>query len=167
MTPTLFTEDLILLPATTASEHQVSMLNDPSNTRFSEQRHRTHSRQSCQEYLDTFNGHVWEMQFGKTKSFVGMISAGIDEVNNVAEMSIMLDYYDQNLGYGTQAWEVVCDWLFQSGIRKIEAGTMAVNTGMIRVLEKLGFSVEGTRPKHFLLDGKEVDLVYFGKLNDV
>ena len=44
-------------------------------------------------------------------------------------------------------------------VRKVEAGTMGCNAGMLRVFEKTGMLIEGRRPGHFLVENEPVDLV--------
>ena len=48
-------------------------------------------------------------------------------------------------------------------LRKITAGTMASNLGMIKVLQKCGMGLEATNKGQELLDGKPVDVLYFAK----
>ena len=59
------------------------------------------------------------------------------------------------------------DWVFANeGVRKIVAGTMASNLGMIAVMERCGMVREAVRPRQFLVDGAEVDAVFYARFNE-
>jgi ribosomal-protein-alanine N-acetyltransferase len=66
-------------------------------------------------------------------------------------------------GFGTEAWCAVMKYLFDHGIRKVEAGFALPNTGMRRICNKSGMKYEGSRPDHFLIDGKPEYLDLYGK----
>ena len=50
-------------------------------------------------------------------------------------------------------------------LRKVTAGTMACNLGMVKLMEKCGMTLEATRKAHEMLDGQAVDLLYFAKFS--
>ena len=51
---------------------------------------------------------------------------------------------DRGQGSGTQAIQLMCDWLVRvGGADRIESGTAVTNIAMRRVFEKLGFLYEG------------------------
>jgi [ribosomal protein S5]-alanine N-acetyltransferase len=147
------------------TDRYVGWLNDKRLMRFSENRHRTHTLESCVEYLNSFEGtphHFWAIFAGE--EHVGNINAYVDPRNSVADVGILIG--EGGKGYGLEAWTAVCRFLLNSGIRKITAGTMATNKAMVRIMEKSGMVFEGGRRAHFLVDGEEVDLVgacLFGK----
>ena len=67
-------------------------------------------------------------------------------------------------GYGFEAWRGTCNYLFAIGIRKIEAGCMALNKPMINICYRYGMTLEGRREEYFLVDGKASDMMMFGKI---
>jgi len=69
-------------------------------------------------------------------------------------------------GYASEAWDAVCRYLFEDGIRKIDAACMASNTAMSSVLIKCGFMYEATIPNFFLLNGKPEDMRYYGRYRE-
>lgn len=147
------------------SERYVSWLNDPEAVRFSEQRHRRHTVESCRAYARSFAGspsRLWAM-LTRQGVHVGNVSATVDEANSLAELGILIgerSFWGQ--GLATEAWTAVADHLFRDlGLRKVIAGTMAENAAMLRVAEKLGMKPDGRRTRHFLLQGREVDAVHF------
>ena len=144
------------------SDAYIGWLNDPDVVRYSELRHRNHSRDDAEAYVRSFNtrtAQLWAI-VGKDAVHIGNISAHRDTANATADIGILIGARgDHGQGYGTEAWQAVCTWLFDTGIRKITAGTMAANLPMRRVFEKCGMHVEGIRKAQFLFDGRPEDLV--------
>ena len=65
-------------------------------------------------------------------------------------------------GIGAEAFCLVLSALKASGaIRKITAGTLAINRGMVRIMEKAGMRHEATRQAQELLEEVPVDVVYY------
>ena len=162
-TPQLITPRLVLKPFSLdmVGDHQVGWLNNPEVVKYSEQRHRKHSRQSCTAFansIDHENDHMWAI-YAKSHH-IGNISARRDVPNQVAEISILIGERSVwGSGYGAEAWRECCDWLLSDGVRKIIAGTMALNYAMIGVFNKTGMNIECVRKGEFLLDGEPIDLV--------
>jgi RimJ/RimL family protein N-acetyltransferase len=70
-------------------------------------------------------------------------------------------------GYGAEAWRALCDHLFRArGIRKITAGTIEPNAGMIGIMKNVGMVDDGRRIRHHLWNGREVDVVYAALFRD-
>lgn len=148
--------------------HHLRWLNSPQVVQYSEQRHKIHTQESQFEYLLTFNhltSYIWEIHYnGSGSGAIGTITAHLDGNNWTANMGIMIgEKRIWGQGYGPEAWEAVSNWLFDEGTRKIEAGCMACNTPMIRILEKTGFDLEAEISGHFLLNGKPEDMLLYGK----
>ena len=144
----------------------VGWLNNPNVVRYSEQRHSKHSHQSCREFADGFKA--------SDDSFCAIEADGLGHIGNLvitrdlpnqtADLSIMIGApAAQGQGYGAEAWGAVLAHLLQTeNLRKVTAGTMAANTAMVSIMKKTGMTIEGVRPKQFLLDGVEMDLVFAG-----
>lgn len=149
----------ILFPMDQILEKQVLWLNDPEVLRYSEQRHKKHSAATQLNYIFSKRPKS-EVYLGiflpSSKSeLIGTISATIDANNSIADMGIMIgDKTQWNKGLASEAWKTLMDYLFdEKKIRKIEAGCMAKNTGMISVFKKCGMHKEGERKDHFMIDG--------------
>lgn len=74
--------------------------------------------------------------------FIGTLRVSrIDRVTRTADVGIMIgEKAFWGRGVATEAISLACDYLFTClGLRKLTAGLMAVNPGMLRVFEKLGF----------------------------
>lgn len=150
----------------------VAWLNDPAVVRFSENRHQTHTLQSCRDYMtDMQNGphFFWAIeQKSAAKRHIGNITAYIDAPNGVADVAIMIgDTRVHGLGLGGEAWCAVVDYLIDTaGMRRVQAGTMADNQPMRALMRKSGMQEEGRQAERFLLDGQPVDLVFGARLAD-
>jgi ribosomal-protein-alanine N-acetyltransferase len=168
MTPTLSTARLILRPLVKPSQRQVDWLRDPDVVRFSEQRHHTHTLASCLRYIQSLaGGHIWGL-WTTADRHIGNIAAAVDAPNNIADLSILIGETGQwGQGYGTEAWREAARWLLDKdggALRKLEAGCMAVNAPMRRLLDRTGFQFEGERKNHFLWQaGQPVGAVYYGR----
>ncbi len=166
-TPTLNGPILRLVPFSPrhVTRRYIGWLNDPEVVRFSELRHRRHSRQSSLRYLRSMRegGHCfWAIvASGPPRRHVGNIAAYIDGPNRLAEVSILIgERVVWGHGLGLAAWSMVVDWLLGArDMRKVVAGTMTANKAMLRIMERSGMAIEGRHPRHFLLDGEEMDVV--------
>lgn len=142
-------------------------LNDPEVVRFSEQRHRRHSIETQKAYFAAVAPPHLYLGVIHDKCVIGTVTVLLDEANSVANVGIMMgDKSKWGKGYGFEAWRGVCDELFKLGVRKIEAGCMAVNYRMMAICQHYDMIEEGRQDKHFMLEGHSVDLVHWGKFNE-
>ena len=152
-------------------ERYVSWLNDPEVVRYSEQRHSTHTLESCREFWKSFDGTpnlYWAIEEAATGRHIGNIDTHIDAPNQVADVGIVLGEKEiWGVGYGGEAWNGVLEYLLGTGgMRKVTAGTMVTNAGMLGIMRKAGMVEEGRRQKNYLLDGDEVDLILVARFAD-
>lgn len=170
MTPTITTSKLILRPLTKATQRHIDWLRDPKVTEYSEQRHREHTFATCLRYIHSFvpDGHIWAISTTLDDRHIGNIAADVDRPNNTCDLSILIGDRDcWGKGFGRDAWRTVSEWLLNregGDLRKVEAGCMAVNIPMRRVLDHTGFQFEGERKNHFLYkEGQPCGAVYYGR----
>jgi len=124
-----------LLPFTEEHMHDdyVRWLNDPNVTLYSRQKNRTHTYETCREFIrsfDTIRSHIW------------MIVANGQHIGNITysnfDLAIMIgrrEYW--NKGYGTAAIKLAYNWLRSEG-REVSMGTK--NPAMRRVMKKVGYA---------------------------
>ena len=101
----------------------------------------------------------------KEDLFIGTVR--ISKINrhaNTADVGILIgDRTKWGKGIATDAIHTACSYLFNTlGVRKITAGCMQENIGMIKVFEKLGFEKEGVFRKQEKIEDRFCDHIYFG-----
>lgn len=138
----------------------VNWLNDMEVVRFSEQRHRAHTLESCTEYFN-------QQQVGddlflaiealeeSNQKHIGNIGVAIDKVNRYADISILIgekNYWGKGIAF--EAIKGMINYLKEEeNINLFTCGTMSCNTGMIRVMEKLGMNPKTTIYNRFIING--------------
>lgn len=149
------------------TEKYVGWLNDAQLMRYSEQRHKRHSLETCRAYLQSFTGtphYFWAIEDTATGlEHIGNINSYVDLRNQVADVGILVgDTRASGQGLALEAWTAVCTFLLEKcGMRKVTAGTMASNVAMIRLAQKAGMTDDGVRRRQLLHEGRETDVVYF------
>jgi len=148
------------------SERYVSWLNDPEVVRFSVQRFRRHTVDSCRVYMESFRNtpHYFAAITAHDPALghIGNINAYVDETNKIADVGIMVgEKRVWGKGYGVEAWMAMCQFLLVDlGLRKVTAGTVSANKGMLGIMRRANMRQDGVRYRHYLIEGLEVDLVY-------
>lgn len=150
----------------------VGWLNDSEVVRFSTQRQRVHTLESCRRYWRSYDGtphYFWALlERERGRGHIGNMNAYIDRHDQVADLGILMG--DKNVwgqGYGREAWLAVCGYLFQyAGIRKITAGTCALNAAMVALMRTTGMVEDGRRVRQTLVDGREADIIYAALFRD-
>ena len=154
------------------TERYVAWLNDPHVVRYSEQRHRHHTIESCRAYLDSFRestDHFLAIEMhAEDLGHVGNIAVAVDPANHVADMSIIVGEKGAwGTGVASMTWCAVLEELLTGQkMRKVTAGTMAENTKMLRLISRSGMEIEATKRKQFLWEGREVDLICAAMFSD-
>ena len=150
----------------------VGWLSAPDVVRHSEQRHRHHDLESCRGYVASFEGSanfLWAIVANDpTLGHIGNINAYVDTNNRVADLGIMVgEHAAWGRGFGTDAWMAACRYLLGDlNLRKITAGTLANNHGMLAVMRHAGMREEGRRRRQALWENTEVDVVEAGVMRD-
>lgn len=164
--PLLEKDNVRVLPFSSQhlTEQYVSWLNDPEVVRYSEQRHYQHTLQTCRHYYESTkqSPHFFlAIEQSTSSEHIGNIGVAIDPYNHLADVSILLgEKKVWGKGYASLAWRLVLDELLRHHfLRKITAGTMAVNEPMLRLMQRTGMQIEARREGHFLWEGQEVALV--------
>ena len=100
---------------------------------------------------------------------IGFTGLSIDESNNEAEISYIFDADYTKKGYCFEACKKLIDTAFNSlELHRIFADTIEGNNGSKKVLEKLGFVLEGTRREAAYIKEKDEykDFLDYGLLRD-
>lgn len=148
------------------TERYVAWLNDKALMKYSEQRHRAHTLESCRRYWQSFAGSpnfFWAIEeVEEGLGHIGNVNAYCDRRNLVADIGLLIgEPAAAGRHYGLEAWLGVADFLFRrQGMRKVTGGCIAENAAMVRIMEKAGMVPDGVRARQYLVDGREVDLVH-------
>lgn len=150
------------------SNNYLGWLLDPEVVRYSSQRFHAHTTESCQAYLASFAGsanHFLAICERETETLLGTITVYRNVNHGTADIGILMgDRRVWGCGIGSEAFGLVLSALQASGIiRKITAGTLSINLGMVRILEKAGMQHEATRYAQELIDDIPVNVVYYAK----
>jgi len=93
---------------------------------------------------------------------------GIDRRNRSCSLGIgMAKIENQNKGYGTRALRLILEYGFNNqGFERITATTLEINIPTQKVLEKLGFILEGRERKATYFKGRKIDNLNYSLLVD-
>lgn len=165
-------ERVTLFPLTlgNVSEEYVRWLNDKAVNQFLECRFSEHSLHSTHEFvqhcLDDSSALLLGIRAGHLAGrHVGNIKVGpVDRNHETAEVGILIGDRDAwGKGIATDAIQVVKHVAkHELMLRRITAGCYQSNVGSWKAFTKAGFTIEGERPGHFLLNGKPESLLLMG-----
>jgi len=149
----------------------IGWLSDAEVTRFSNQRFRTHSRESCEAFLASFAGTrdlFVSIRDLSSDTAIGTMTAYRNLNHGTCDVGIMIgnrDYWGG--GYGQEAWNLLTEWLIAvAGVRKLTAGCLAANGAMVTLMERSGMTPDGLRKAQELIDGEPADIVHYARFSD-
>ena len=148
----------------------INWLNNPLIVRYSNQRFHQHTYETCRRYFESFantSNHFLAIEDKSNQQLIGTLTVYTNSQHKTADVGILVGESGQwGKGFGHEAFDLVVESLLTVGnVRKVTAGTMALNVGMIKVMEKCGMHLEATRIAQELLDGHAMDIVYYAKFN--
>lgn len=157
---------LSLFTQSDINELYISWLNEPIVTQFSNQRFRPHTYETCLAYFNSFkesDNLLIKVQRRIDRAFIGTMTTYYISQHRTADIGIMIgEKTVWGQGYGQDAWNTQLSWLSTlSFIRKITAGTMRPNVGMLRLMERSGMALEAVRFQQELLDDTPQDILYY------
>lgn len=149
----------------------LSWLNDAEVLRFSNQRFRRHYAETARTYLQSFDGTdnlflaIRAVQYG---TMIGTMTAYVDSRHGTADIGLLIgERAVWGRGFGLAAWQLLIDALLACpGMRKITAGTLGGNVGMLRIMQRSGMALEGIRRQQELVDGEPQDIHLYGRLRE-
>ncbi len=122
------------------------------------------------ESLEKSNKDIFYALYSKKdNNFIGTVRVSqIDRRARTAYLGILIgdrDYWGR--GIASDSLLAVSKYMFDNhNMRKLSAGMMAINIGMIRTFEKLGFKKEGVFRNADAFEGGYCDHLYFGCFKD-
>ena len=121
----------------------------------------------CNAVMTSATDLFLALHYAEDDSFIGTVKAGyIDSYAGTADIGIMIGRQDLwGRGLASDALAGLCGYLLgPGGLRRLTAGVMAVNPGMIRVFKKLGFVQEGVFRQQDRIDDGYCDHIHLGCL---
>lgn len=144
----------------------VSWLNNPDIVKYSNQRFKQHSVQSCLEYFhsfDTSDAIFLSIKEENSDCMIGTMTVYFNRHHKTADIGIMIGhqkFWGQGIGY--KAWILLLNTLLETvNVRKVTGGTLSCNTSMLRIMEKSGMTQDGVRKAQEIVDGCTYDIVHF------
>ena len=149
----------------------IGWLKDSEVTRFSNQRFKKHSLESCRDFLASFEASpnlILKIVLQDSNRSIGTMTVYTAVQHGTLDIGIMVGCRSAwNKGVGFDAWNTLLNWLLNNtSARKVTGGAMRCNLAMLRIMERSGMTLEAIRPLHEMLDGEPQDMVYFGKFSD-
>lgn len=131
------------------------------------------TKEAVKELLDTYIGsyerndyYRWAVIEKKSGECIGQIAYFlVDSQNHFAEIEYCIGSAFQCKGLATEATRAVMAYGFDRiHLHKIQICTKAINVPSKRVIEKCGFTYEGTLRDFFYMDGEYTGRLYFSML---
>ena len=148
----------------------IGWLNDQNVMKYSNQRFFVHNIESCLRYHASFEG-TNNLFMGIRRllddKLIGTLTAYVASNHGTVDVGIMIgDCSLWGKGFGLDAWITMTNWLLaRKDIRKLTAGTLACNSGMISLMERSGMILEATRKSQEIVEKCPVDMLYYAKFN--
>lgn len=110
----------------------------------------------------------WAIVLKETNECIGQIAYFlVDSKNNFAEIEYCIGSKFQRKGLATEATKAIIKYGFnQINLHKVQICTKSINLPSKKVIEKCGFTYEGTLRDYFYMDGKYVGRLYYSMLQD-
>ena len=166
----LTTDRLHLRPFEEAdvTDQYLGWLQDAEVTRFSNQRFRHHTMESCLSYQSSFRDSANSFLLiihRRDETPIGTMTIYRAPQHGTADIGLMLgnrNYWRQ--GLGLEAWSSMVQALLQEpGLRKVTGGTARPNIGMVKIMEESGMKLEAVRHQQELIENQPVDLLYYAR----
>jgi RimJ/RimL family protein N-acetyltransferase len=165
--PLELTGSTVILRAFSAAnltDAYLGWLRDPQLMKFSNQRFRSHSMDSCRAYFESFTGSDnLFIAIYHEDAFIGTMTAYRSVVHGTADIGLLIGAAVQGKGLGKDAWSTLMAYLLASGTRKVTGGTLRCNAAMVRIMQGCGMQADGVRAGQELVDGVPQDILYFAK----
>ena len=157
---------LRLFQAANINVSYLAWLNDSEVNRFSNQRYYEHTATSCAAYLAGFEGSINSflmIEQRQDQRHIGTAAIYRSYHHRTANIVLMLGERScWGQGFGREAWKHLLNALLaEQRIRKVTGGTVRPNEAMVSILESTEMALEAIRPKHEIVEGFPVDVLYY------
>ncbi len=160
-----YSDDDTMLRNWVADENVQKMYSEPVYSTKDEVRGLLDKYIGSYEREDYYRWAVIDKECGEC---VGQIAFFlVDSKNHFAEIEYCIGTEFQCRGYATEATKAVIAYGFDRiNLHKVQICTKTINAKSKRVIEKCGFTYEGTLRDYFCMDGNYVGRLYFSILRD-
>lgn len=158
-----YTDDEDMLQYWIADERIQSLYSEPVYT----------TKDEVKGLLDKYIGsydkddyYRWAIIEKKSNKCIGQIAYFlVDNKNHFAEIEYCIGTEFQCKGYATEATKAIIEYGFKKiNLHKVQICTKTINQPSKRVIEKCGFTYEGTMRDFFYMNGEYVGRLYFSIL---
>lgn len=158
-----YTDDEAMLKNWVADEKIQSLYSEPVYSTKAEVKGLLDKYIGSYERDDYYRWTVIEKASGEC---IGQIAYFlVDSKNHFAEIEYCIGSEFQCKGYATEATKAVIDYGFKEmNLHKVQICTKTINAPSKRVIEKCGFTYEGTLRDYFFMNGEYVGRLYFSIL---
>ena len=160
-----YTDDEAMLKYWIADEKIQSLYSEPVYT----------TKEAVKELLDKYissyendDYYRWAIIEKTTGECIGQIAYFlVDSKNHFAEIEYCIGSEFQCNGFATEATKAVIAYGFDKmNLHKVQICTKTINLPSKRVIEKCGFTYEGTLRDYFYMNGEYVGRLYFSILRE-
>ncbi len=160
-----YTDDEAMLKYWVADEKIQSLYSEPVYS----------TKEAVKELLDKYIGsyekidyYRWAIVEKTTSECIGQIAYFlVDSKNHFAEIEYCIGSKFQCKGFATEATKAVIAYGFREmNLHKVQICTKTINAPSKRVIEKCGFTYEGTLRDYFYMNGEYVGRLYFSILRN-
>lgn len=109
---------------------------------------------------------VAENDLGDIVGYIWGQRGDYNRVRHIAYVVVGIRETYRGQGIGTRLFELLEDWARENGVVRLELTVECPNEAAIRLYEKQGFVVEGTRSRAMKVNGEFVDEYYMAKILD-
>lgn len=107
---------------------------------------------------------VAENDNGEIAGYIWAERGKLNRNRHAAYISVGIRQACQRQGIGTEFFLRAENWAKESGIVRLELTVECENDGAKTLYERMGFEIEGIRPKSMKVNGRFVDEYYMGKI---
>lgn len=151
------------------TEEYIGWLNNPEITRYSNQRFLEHTAYTCERYLESIKlpSHFLKIMSSDGVA-VGTSTIHVNAHHKTADIGLLIGKNQRwGEGFGTESVRLMIEYIKNDlDIRKITAGTLAINVGMRKVLFKNGMQEEAVRKGQELIEGRPTDMIHYCMFTD-
>lgn len=155
------------------NEAYVSWMNDYETNYYMETRWNEQTKKTIIEFVNTISksndSYLFAIVEKSSGIHIGNIKIGpIVPLYKYADISYFIgEKQYRGLGYAKEAIGLICDFAFiDLCLHRVQAGVIEGNTSSENTLISMGFELEGRLRHKFIRDGKYLDHLIYGLINE-